>query len=71
MLKLQPVNDIYRDGTTFVKTIEEGNTGNTASPFNDCKVKIQVKLEVDGEEIYNNLGDLETNPPLLYDLEEF
>lgn len=61
------MNDLYRDGTTFVQTLEEGKTGNTASPFNDCKVLIQVQVSIDGEQIFSNMGDT----PLLYDLEEF
>lgn len=69
VLKLQPVQDLYRDNTTFVQTMEEGNTGSTASPFNDCKVLIKLKLEIDGNQIYSNLS--EDKDPLWYDLEEF
>lgn len=69
LLELNVVTDLYRDGTTFVKTLEQGNTGNTASPFNDCKVLIKLKVEVDGIIIYDGLG--EEKEPLLYDLEEF
>lgn len=68
LLSLQPVNDLYRDGTTFVQTLEVGNTGNTASPFNDCKVLIKLSVTVDDETIFDNFGDGE---PLKYDLEEF
>lgn len=50
-----------------MQTLEEGKTGNTASPFNDCQVLIHVSVSVDGEQIFSNFEDT----PLLYDLEEF
>lgn len=52
-----------------MKTLEQGNTGNTASPFNDCQVRIKLKVEIDGVTTHDGLSD-ETEP-LFYDLEEF
>lgn len=69
LLELNVVTDLYRDGTTMVKTLEQGNTGNTASPFNDCQVLVRLKLEIDGKTTHDSLS--EDSEPLLYDLEEF
>jgi hypothetical protein len=65
--ELNTVTDLYKDGNTYHKTLEHGNTGNTASPFNDCKVRVNVKLEVDDEVIFDNFD----GEPILYDLEEY
>ena len=68
LLELHTLTDLYRDGTTFYQTLEAGNTGNTASPFNDCKVLLYLKVQVDADVIFDNFGG---NDPLWYDLEEF
>ena len=47
---LQKIEDLYRDQTTFYKTLRRGE--GTASPYHDCKVTLKIKIEVDGVEVF-------------------
>jgi hypothetical protein len=47
MKELVRVDDLYRDTTTFYKSLVKGVS--TASPYMDCLVALKVKIEVDGE----------------------
>ena len=67
LLHLRPITDIYSDQSSYWQTLQAGDTGNTASPFNDCKVLLLIKLEIDGETKFDNFK----GEPLLYDLEEY
>jgi hypothetical protein len=75
MKALVRVDDLYRDTSTFVKSIQKGQ--GTASPYNDCVVYIKVKIEVDGDIKYcsPNFEELEVWEEgidcLRYDLEEY
>jgi hypothetical protein len=56
------VEDIFRDKTTFQRTLEKGE--GTCSPYSDSWVSIKVKIEVDGKVIFDhggwdNLGEIE------------
>jgi hypothetical protein len=58
VLQLVSITDLYHDGTTFVKRLDYQKSGNTtASPFNDSHVRILIKLEVDGEVVYDTLTE--------------
>ena len=67
LLHLRPITDIYADQSSYWQTLQAGDTGNTASPFNDCKVLLHIKLEIDGQCKFDNFN----SEPLLYDLEEY
>lgn len=65
--ELHTITDLHQDGSTLFRTLKVGETGSTASPFHDCKVKLLVKLEIDDTTIFNNFeGD-----PVIYDLEAY
>ena len=42
MKKLVRVDDLYKDGTTFFKTLQKGV--GTASPYPDCFVRCKFKV---------------------------
>jgi len=75
MKELVRVDDLYKDKTTFVKSLDKGE--GTASPYNDCVVWLKVKIVVDGVEKYcsPNFEELEVWEEgvhvLKYDLEEY
>ena len=50
------------------RTLEAGKTGSTASPFQDCKVALLLKLEIDDEVAFDNFNGGE---PVIYDLEAY
>ena len=63
--ELKNINDLYKDGTTFVEILEKpqkpaagdfrpGMTYSTASPFTDSKVKLHIKLQVDDEVLHDD-----------------
>ena len=67
------ITDMYRDGTTFYKTLRKGE--GSGSPYYDCKVTLKVRIEVDGEEKFchsqfesMDAGDEEC---ATFDLEEY
>ena len=73
--ELQPINDLYKDGTTFFKALERqkkpepgvfkpGLTYSTASPFSDSIVSLMLTVQVDDETIFDG-------GPLEYDLEHY
>jgi len=47
MKELVRVEDLYKDRTTFYKTLKKGH--GSASPYMDCLVALKVKIEIDGE----------------------
>ena len=55
--KLVAVTDVFKDGTTLVRTLEKKwQDMNTASPFSDCKVQLLLKVQVDDNEpLFDNL----------------
>ena len=69
--ELCPITDLFHDNSTFVQTVNLVDTGNTSSPFSDCKVKIQVELTIDDKIAYSNLDESNLENGLSYDLEEY
>ena len=47
MKGLVRIEDLYKDRTTFYKTLKKGES--SASPYMDCLIAIKVKIEIDGE----------------------
>ena len=72
--QLVTVFDLYNDQSLFCKTLAKG-TG-SASPYADCIVKIKVKIEVDGVEVFCHpnplsLEDVPDSECATYDLEKY
>lgn len=64
--ELSPLTDLFNDGSTFYRTISKGNSGNSASPFGDSIVTVLLKIEVDGNVIFDNF---EKGEGVKYDIE--
>jgi len=47
--------DWFKDGSTMVKTIRSGGKGR--SPYADSDIKLRLKVEVNGTQIYSNYPD--------------
>jgi len=72
--ELVRVDDLYKDGTTFYKSLQKGE--GTASPYIDCFVHLRIKIVVDGEEkfshgSFDNLEEFDDSNSQKYDLEEY
>jgi len=50
--ELVRIDDLYKDGTTFYKSLQKGE--GTASPYIDCFVHLRIKIVVDGEEKFSH-----------------
>lgn len=55
MTDLVKVEDWYKDGTTFVKTIRKGGKGR--SPYSDSVIKMRLKVEVNDKMVFTNYDD--------------
>ena len=76
--ELKNINDLYKDGTTFVEILEKpqkpaegdfrpGMTYSTASPFTDSKIKLHIKLQVDDEVLHDDFD----SEPVTYEMEDY
>ena len=59
--KVNKVEDVYNDRTTFVKTIRMGQ--GTGQPYFDCHVVLKVSIEIDGALVFNHKDPLTTSLP--------
>lgn len=48
--KLNKVEDLYRDGLVFYKTVRSGE--GTGQPYYDCRVVLKVNIEIDGKQVF-------------------
>tara|TARA_B110000285_G_C14956036_1_gene529232 strand:+ start:122 stop:610 length:489 start_codon:yes stop_codon:yes gene_type:complete len=76
--ELKNINDLYKDGTTFVEILEKpqkpaegdfrpGMTYSTASPFTDSRIKLHIKLQVDDEVLHDDFD----SEPVTYEMEDY
>ena len=56
--QLMKVNDLYHNQTTFTRTLRKGES--TASPYHDSQVVLKVKLEIDGQVVFEHEDPLST-----------
>jgi hypothetical protein len=76
MLNLVKVEDIYKDvGSSLHKTLKKGV--GTASPYSDFQILIKVRIEVDGQKVFehprfDDLSEIEVGvDSAKYDMEEY
>ena len=70
LLNLTRVVDLYHNETALYKELRPGE--GTGSPYNDCTVKMKVRIEVDGQIVFSHDEPLEIKedtPHAEWDLE--
>lgn len=61
LMKVNKVEDVYGDRTTFVKTVRMGE--GTGQPYFDCHVVLKVSIEIDGVLVFCHKDPLTTSLP--------